>query len=108
VRSRIRSLSAVASFLLFGALLVGAAEQSKRQPPAQPLDLNTATIAELQQLPGIGPTTAKAIVQFREKSGPFRRVEDLLAVRRITKRRLETLRPYVTVQSVPPRKTDRK
>jgi len=36
-------------------------------------------------------------VQFREKSGPFRRVEDLLAIRGITKRRLDKLRPYIFV-----------
>lgn len=79
--------------------MVSAAQKAKKTPPAKPLDLNTATVEELQQLPEIGPTTAKAIVRFREKSGPFRRVEDLLAVRGITRRRLEKLRHYVTVQS---------
>jgi len=68
-----------------------------KQPPAKPLDLNAATVEQLEQLPGVGPRTAHEIVKFREKSGPFRRVEDLLAIRGITKRRLEQLRPYVTV-----------
>jgi len=68
------------------------------------LDLNTATVEQLEELPEIGPTTAKAIVRFREKSGPFRRVEDLLAVRGITKRRLEKIRPLVTV--TPPAKPE--
>ena len=80
--------------------MVSAAQKPKKTPPAKPLDVNTATVEELQRLPEIGPTTAKAIVRFREKSGPFRRVEDLLAVRGITRRRLEKLRPYITVQSV--------
>jgi len=75
-----------------------AAQKTKKEPPAEPLDLNTATVEELVKLPEIGPATAKAIVRFREKSGPFRRVEDLLAVRGITKRRLKKLRPYVTVK----------
>ncbi len=74
-----------------------AAAQMKKSPPARPLDLNSATVEELQQLPEIGPTRAKAIVHFREKSGPLRRVEELLAVRGITKPRLEKLRPYITV-----------
>jgi comEA protein len=74
--------------------------QAKKHPPAEPLDLNTATAEELQQLPGVGPAMAKAIVDFRQKSGPFRRVEELLAIRGITKQRLEKIRPYVKI--VPP------
>ncbi len=88
--------------LLLPAALVGATH-AKKQPLAKPLDLNAATIEQLEQLPGIGPTTAKAIVRFRERSGPFRRVEDLLAIRGITKKRLEKLRPYVTVVASAPR-----
>jgi competence ComEA-like helix-hairpin-helix protein len=76
-------------------ILAGGAQ--KKQPSAQPLDLNQATVEQLQQLPNVGPSTARAIVRFREKSGPFRRVEDLLAIRGITKKRLEKIRPYVTV-----------
>ncbi len=88
---------AFASLGLLLCFLLCASAQTKKRPPTKPLDLNAATAEELQQLPGIGPTTAKAIVQFRKKSGPFRRVEDLLAIRGITKRKLEKLRPYVTV-----------
>jgi competence ComEA-like helix-hairpin-helix protein len=99
--ARRRFLCANVAFLLVTSALI-VAGQSKKQPPAKPLDLNTATAEQLQQLPGIGPTTAKAIVRFREKSGPFRRVEDLLAVRGISKRRLEALRAYVTVVPRPP------
>jgi competence ComEA-like helix-hairpin-helix protein len=81
------------------ALLVAASTLAfaQKQPPAKPLDLNTATVEQLTQLPGVGPVTAKAIVDFRTKSGPFRRVEDLLAIRGITERRLKELRPYITV-----------
>ncbi len=75
---------------------------AKKKPPTRPVDLNTATVEELQQLPEIGASTARAIVQFRQKSGPFRRVEDLLAIPRISKRKLEKIRPYVTVASVSP------
>lgn len=85
-------------------LALCATAQTKKQPPAKPLDLNTATIEQLQQLPGIGPVTAKSIVRFRSRSGPFRRVEDLLAVRGIGKRRLERVRPYVTVSPRAPTK----
>ena len=77
-----------------GALGISAAQ---KKPPAKPINLNTATIEELEQLPGVGPVTAKDIIQFRKKSGPFRSINDLLAIRRISKARLEKLRPYVTV-----------
>ncbi len=95
----------MAALFLCCSVLLAAAQRQKKQPPAKPLDLNTATVEELQQLPGIGPTTAKAIARFREKSGPFRRVEDLLAIRGITKRKLEVLRPYVTITPATPAKT---
>jgi len=87
--------------LLCGWLVVGRAGQGAAKPAEKPLDLNRATVEELQRLPGIGPSTARAIVRFREKSGPFRRVEDLLAIRGITRKKLEKLRPCVTV--APPR-----
>jgi competence protein ComEA len=73
---------------------------TQKKPPTAPLDLNTATIEQLEKLPGIGASTAKAIVNFREKSGPFRRVEDLLAIKGVSASRLEKLRPYVTVVPV--------
>ena len=88
------------SILICGTLLclaLAGAAFAKKTPPAHPIDLNAATVKELEQLPGIGPATAKAIVQFRAKSGRFRRVEDLLAVRGISVNKLEKLRRYVTV-----------
>jgi competence protein ComEA len=71
--------------------------EHKKQPPPSSLDLNAATADQLQQLPGVGPKMAKTIVDFRQKSGPFRRVEDLLAIRGITKERLEKIRPFVKI-----------
>ncbi len=104
--SRARRNSLLLAALLFcGSLVAAGAGESKKQPPARPLDLNSATVEQLQQLPGIGPTTARAIVHFREKSGPFRHVEDLLAIRGITKRKLEKLRPYVAVAPPAPAKS---
>jgi competence ComEA-like helix-hairpin-helix protein len=96
-RSRARA-QAVALFLL-AVLVVAISAQCKKTPPATPIDLNTATAAELAQIPGIGPGTAHSIVQFREKSGPFRRVEDLLAIRGITQRKLNQIKPYAKVAS---------
>jgi competence ComEA-like helix-hairpin-helix protein len=77
---------------------------AQKQPPAQPIDLNAATIKELEELPGVGPVTAQRIIEARQKSGRFRRVEDLLAIRGISTKRLDALRPYVTLSSPPPAK----
>jgi len=79
-----------------------AAAAQKKQPPAHPLDLNAANVKELQQIPGIGPKTAQAIVDFRHKSGSFRRVEDLLAIKGISQRKLDTMRPYLKITPPPP------
>ncbi len=100
-----RQLNFVALLCVFviGSGFAAATSSAKKQPPVQPIDLNTATIAQLEQLPGVGAGIAKAIVEFREKSGPFRRVEELLAIRGITKQRLEKIRPYVVVTN--PQKT---
>jgi competence protein ComEA len=66
-------------------------------PPAPLVDLNTASATELEELPGIGPTTAEAIVDHRERNGPFAAVDDLLDVRGIGDAKLEQLRDRVTV-----------
>jgi competence protein ComEA len=96
-------LRACSLLLLCCTLLVARAAISKKTPPTGPLDLNTATAAQLAQVPGIGAATAKAIVQFREKSGPFESVEDLLAIRRISARKLEQIRRYVSVSKPAPK-----
>jgi len=62
-----------------------------------PLDLNTATVEQLDELPGIGPTTAKAIVDTRERMGGFHSVDDLLEVRGIGPAKLDAIRDLVTV-----------
>lgn len=88
------------------AAIVGAQEKGKKlPPPAKPFDLNTATFDQFHSLPGVGPVTAQRILDYRKKSGPFQRVEDLLAVRGISAARLEKIRPYVMVKapaSAPP------
>jgi competence protein ComEA len=61
-----------------------------------PIDLNTATAEQLDSLPGVGPATAKAIIDHRTKNGPFRSVDDLLDVRGIGPAKLDALRDAVT------------
>ena len=63
---------------------------------AGPLDLNQATAAELDVLPGVGPATAAAIVADREQNGPFLSVDELTRVRGIGPAKLEALAGLVT------------
>lgn len=61
------------------------------------LDLNAATDADLQRLPGIGPAKARAILEHRARIGAFRSVDELQGVKGIGAKTLEQLRPLVTV-----------
>jgi competence protein ComEA len=63
----------------------------------QTVDLNTASIAELDTLPGIGPATAQAILDYRTQHGRFGSVDDLLNVRGIGPAKLDEIRPLVRV-----------
>lgn len=62
------------------------------------IDLNAADQALLEELPGVGPSTAQAILAWREEHGEFSRVEELLEVSGIGEKTLERLRPHVTVR----------
>jgi len=61
------------------------------------LDLNRATAADLEALPGIGPSLASAIIQYREQNGPFHSVDELVNVPGIGPTRLAQLRDLVRV-----------
>jgi competence protein ComEA len=61
------------------------------------LELNGASQAELEELPGIGPALASRIVQHRKRVGGFRTVDDLLDVRGIGEKTLSRFRSYVYV-----------
>ncbi|MDQ3385382.1 MAG: ComEA family DNA-binding protein [Actinomycetota bacterium] len=65
--------------------------------PEAPLDLNRATLDELDELPGVGPSTAQAIVDERERRGGFTAVDQLLEVRGIGDAKLAALRERVRV-----------
>jgi len=99
----------IASGLLALALCLSAAPLASSQEglpkearrtdeaPAAAIDINRATVEDFSKLPGIGPKLARRIVAFREKHGPFRRVEDLLAIRGIGHKKWKKIRPYLRV-----------
>jgi competence protein ComEA len=61
------------------------------------VDLNRATATDLDRLPGVGPATAKAIIDHRTRNGPFASVDDLLKVKGIGPAKLAEIRPWVKV-----------
>lgn len=65
------------------------------------LDINTATVEELESLPGMDTVQANDIVSFRSMNGPFSRVEDLLKVKGMNIEKLEAIREFITIEGVP-------
>jgi len=86
-------------------------KQAKRNIAKKPallqphsIDINHASLKELQRLPGVGPATAKRIVKYREQNGSFKSLEELIKIKRIGPKTLEKMRPYLTIHKEKPLK----
>ncbi|MEY4366305.1 MAG: hypothetical protein RLZZ305_1649 [Actinomycetota bacterium] len=66
-------------------------------PAREKVNINTATLAQLDTLPGVGPTTARAIMEYRRTKGPFRRIEDLMNVPGIGPTRFARVKTLIAV-----------
>ena len=97
------TLSIVVLSCLLCALPAAAVAQSKS--PARPtvspstaiVNLNTASVSDLEGLPGIGAKTAARIVEYRQKNGPFKKVEELMNVRGVGEKNFLKLKPQLTI-----------
>jgi competence protein ComEA len=86
-----------------------AASASSQAAPAAkaaqtPVNVNLATAEQLEELPGIGRATAARIVEYRQKNGPFKKIEDLMNVRGIGEKSFLNLKPLITVGAAKPEK----
>lgn len=80
------------------ALISAPSPEATATPQAIHLNLNTATTAELETLPQVGPTTAQAIIEYRETYGPFEATEEILEIPGIGPSTFDQIRDLITVE----------
>jgi competence protein ComEA len=100
-----RAVSPSVAVTLIALALSSSAVRAAQRPPTPSasapstilINLNTATMAELESLPGIGARTAERIVEHRQKNGSFKRIEELMNVRGVGEKSFLKLKPLITV-----------
>ena len=97
----------IGALLVFGLTTGTVVAQESGRPaasnaaPAATVNLNTASPAQLESLPGVGPAMAQRIVEYREQSGGFKKIEELMNVRGIGEATFLKLKELITI--TPPR-----
>jgi competence protein ComEA len=92
---------------LFAASMVSAQQTEKSTAGnSATINLNSATVEQLEALPGIGPKTAQLIVEYRQKSGGFKKVEELMNVKGIGEKSFLKLKPMLVVTAKPEKSGD--
>lgn len=71
--------------------------QKLKSPTDGKVNINTASLEELERLPGVGPSTAQSILDYRAQSGRFKAVEELEEIKGIGPKKLEKLRPFASI-----------
>ena len=67
------------------------------QVQGKKIDINTAYSADLELLPGIGKVTAERIIDYREQNGGFSRIEDLMEIKGIGRKKFDRIKDYITI-----------
>jgi competence protein ComEA len=75
------------------------AKAATKASAAAPVNLNTASAIELQTLPGVGPATSARILEYRQKAGGFKKIEDLMNIQGIGEKSFLKLKPLVIVSA---------
>lgn len=88
-------MALLSAALIFNGTAIGQGKPPAKAPATAKVDLNKATSEQLSKCPGLTPALAKAITDYRTKSGPFKTPEDLMKVKGITKEILNKLSPKV-------------
>ncbi|MFQ5818041.1 MAG: ComEA family DNA-binding protein [Terriglobia bacterium] len=86
------------SAVLFGLFLLVAYTLGAEEVQPKKININTATLEELATLPGIGPKIAERVVRYREKNGAFRKIEELLIIRGISRKKFEKIGRLISVE----------
>jgi len=71
--------------------------KTKKKLSEKSININSAGQLKLEKLPGIGPKTAQAIINYREQNGPFSKLEQLKKVKRIGPKTLQKISPYIFI-----------
>jgi len=79
--------------------LPGSKSDIQPQTPGRVIDPNLASQEDLETLPGIGPALAQRIIAYRRAHGPYKKIDDLRKVSGIGRKKLEKMKPYLTIEA---------
>ncbi len=95
--SALVALLATTAPLIAQSQTARAPRTAAKEASGQVVNLNTATAADLQKLPGIGARTAGRIIEYRQKNGPFKKIEELMNVRGVGEKNFLKLKDHIVV-----------